>query len=163
MGAGKTSVAREISRTYELPMIDTDAEIEKIESIPAHEVFRTKGEPYFRDVESAALLGISRYRKSVIATGGGIVMRPENRERLKLLGTIFFLNTPETDILTRINPRTRPALLGQKSPKMVAKQLYRVRLPIYNEISDHTIYTKEKSINTIASEIWEIYESKSNH
>ena len=93
MGSGKSSIARELSHALGYPMVDTDALIVEQAGKPIRKIFEDEGEDAFRDLESTILRNLegSQPTRRIIATGGGVILRPENREILRRLGFVVWL------------------------------------------------------------------------
>ncbi len=98
-GSGKSTVGRLLAEKLSRPFIDTDEEIVREAGTDIPTIFREKGEPAFRDLESAVLKRLSCTTGAVIATGGGAVLRPENVDHLKAGGRLFFLNRPVEQLI----------------------------------------------------------------
>ena len=144
-GSGKTTLGALLSRRLGRELVNTDAEIVRRTGMPITEIFRTRGEAYFRDLETRALRAASRTGGKVIAAGGGAVLRPENVEILKQTGVVVFLDRP----LETLRPsRERP--LADSVEKLRA--LYEARYPIYAAAADVTVAvrgTPEETVETI--------------
>ncbi len=119
MGTGKSAVGRRVARRLGCPFIDVDACIEAREGRTITELFRTRGEPHFREVESTVIAEASVQHGAVIATGGGAVLRPQNVERLKTHGVLVCLHADPATIARRVSRRktrrldtTHRALVG---------------------------------------------------
>ena len=152
MGAGKTEVGRELSRLTGFTLIDADEEIIKAEGMPITEIFKQKGEPYFRDLETRAIKEISKKKNLIISTGGGAVLRKENMDALREGGIIVCLMaSPETILKRTGNDDTRP-LLQVPDPLGMIKELLAERMPYYRQ-ADMTMDTGGKTPKEIAEEI----------
>ncbi|MDY0408428.1 shikimate kinase [Virgibacillus soli] len=146
MGSGKTTIGKKISRELQLDFADMDEVIEKRlnKSIPM--IFKDKGEAYFRIQETVVL---KQLKVPIIATGGGIIERSENRIFMKENGIIIYLRTSFTEIQNRLkDDNERPLWVNGDS-----KKLYKKRIPLYENIADFTIdtekYRKEEIIKKI--------------
>jgi shikimate dehydrogenase len=127
-GSGKSTVGRLIKKDgFEL--VDTDAEIEKRCGCTIKELISTKGEKYFRDLETEVIKDLSKESGFIISTGGGAVLRSENVTALKRNGKIFFINADISRLKTTAD---RP--LSNTADKL--KQLYDSRIDIYNSTAD---------------------------
>lgn len=135
MGAGKTTIGRAVARLLGRPFFDTDHEIEARCGVRIATIFELEGEEGFRCRETRMLDELTRRSGIVLATGGGIVMRPENREMLRTRGQVIYLDTtlPELWRRTRRN-RNRP-LLQVENPRARLEALFRERDPLYREIA----------------------------
>lgn len=154
MGCGKSSVGKELALELDVPFIDTDAMIEKQTGRKISAIFRESGEAYFRDLETMALKQLmdSGGRK-VIAVGGGLPVRPVNREYLKRLGTtVYLLARPETLVERLEGDDTRP-LLQEGELRQKIKQLMNDREEIYLAAADIQVATDGKNIYEIVQEV----------
>jgi shikimate kinase len=143
MGAGKTTLGKRLAKILDLPFVDTDKMVTS-EHGSIRELFATKGEAHFRDLESAALaraLG----GKGVVATGGGIVLSKANRALLTQNATIF-LDTNMEFVLRSLNVSKRPLL---KDNPESWEQIYQDRLQFYKEVSVATVNTANTSVGAI--------------
>ena len=135
-GSGKTSVGQALSGMTGLAFVDTDSEIEKSSGIRIPEIFRTRGEAHFRDLEEQTIHEISKRTGCVISTGGGAVLREANIRELRKHGIIVFLKREVETILPDVN---RP--LADTVEKI--ERLYRERLPLYEKAADLVLSVKE--------------------
>ncbi|WLD92046.1 shikimate kinase [Alkalihalobacillus sp. AL-G] len=150
MAAGKTSIGKELGIVLDLPVIDTDQYIEEKLSWDIPSIFERKGEVYFRDEEQAALLELPN-ENVIITTGGGIVLRKENRCFMKENGCVISLETSVNTIVNRLqNDLSRPLVTGKTRREL--QQLFEQRQPYYHD-ADLIIDTEGKSIPRVASEI----------
>ena len=131
-GSGKTTLGALLSRRLGRGFIDTDAEIERAIGMPIAEIFRQRGEAFFRDLEAETIRDAARTGGQVIATGGGAVLRTENVDALKQNGAIVFLNRPLADLQPADE---RP--LADSAEKLRA--LYEARRPVYAAAADVTV------------------------
>jgi len=128
MGAGKSTVGRRLAKKLGWKFIDLDTEIERREGRSISEIFREKGEPYFRDLERSCLKDLSTSRKSVIALGGGAYMDPENRDVAEKTGLTVWLKVSFSKLVHRVKiDGTRPKFVDQAQ----AERLYQIREPLY--------------------------------
>ncbi|MFC0269977.1 shikimate kinase [Metabacillus herbersteinensis] len=150
MGAGKTTIGKELATFLNLPVIDTDQQIEEKYQKPVSQIFADQGETTFREYETKILKELPT-ENVVITTGGGIVLKKENREWMRETGLIIFLKTDLEVILQRLeNDESRP--LAQNKSKLELSELLKSRLPYYNDCT-LTLDTTHKSINEIVEEI----------
>ncbi len=109
MGSGKTTIGRKLAKLIEYSFVDTDSEIEDDQGCSVSEIFKYGGEECFREMETRLLEKLKNIDNSVIATGGGIVLREENRKMLKGIGKRVYLRVPEEELARRLkNDRNRP-------------------------------------------------------
>lgn len=138
-GAGKTTIAKELSKRLNVEFCDTDQYIEKREGKTIAEIFE-KGENHFRDIEALRVREVASNFPIIIATGGGVVKREENIKALKENGVIFFLNRPVESIVSDINIKDRP-LLKDGAEKVY--KLYDERYKLYKKFCDYEIENNE--------------------
>lgn len=138
MGAGKSTLGKRLSELFELPFVDLDQEIERQSGASVALIFEIEGESGFRSRETRLLEHHSRRSGVVLATGGGAVLRPENRPILRNNGYVVYLRTSVQTQWARLRrDRTRP-LLRAPDPLGRLQQLAAERNPIYAELADFT-------------------------
>ncbi|WP_034855333.1 shikimate kinase [Ignatzschineria larvae] len=141
MGSGKSTVGRLLAQTIGYEFADSDHHVEASTGVNIPYIFEMEGEAGFRDRESRAIEELCCKEKIVLATGGGAVLRFENRQKLRENSLIFYLNvSPETQF-DRVRFDQQRPLLKHDDPKSVLQQLYNVRDPLYREIADYIIYS----------------------
>ena len=151
MGCGKSAIGKRISFAAKLPFYDMDTEIEKRMGLSIPEIFEQYGEAYFRELETEFLRSF-RDEYCIIATGGGVAMRKENREILRATGLVFFLNAPFRDIWRRIaTDRNRPIV--QRSSRADLEELYNERKPYYLNSAHFKVETERRSLRDITTYI----------
>ena len=157
MGCGKSTISRELQRLLGYPLTDMDAIIEQRAGKPITRTFEEDGEAAFRDMESALLaeLAAADHPPQIIATGGGVVIRPENRQRLQHLGYVVWLCAPPQVILSRTrHSQDRPLLHGENQATRITELLAQ-REPWYRQCAHLTVDTAGLSSREIASGILE--------
>lgn len=154
MASGKTSVGKLLAERLGYNFSDTDSLIEKKAGAPISLIFETKGEEFFRDLESSILKDIlSDTKGRVISTGGGLPMGPKNRDALKRIGRIVYLKGSKETLVQRLSKdTTRPLLKGGNLSERV-DQLLKERSHIYEELAHQIIIIDDKSISEIVEEI----------
>ena len=141
MGAGKSTVGRILARRLGKRFVDTDHEIEKRNGVTIPVIFEIEGEEGFRRREQEVLADLSREADLVLSTGGGIVLRPENREILKNDGFAVYLSArPELLAERTRHDRSRP-LLNVADPLARLRELHTVRDPLYREVAHAVVET----------------------
>jgi len=149
MGVGKTTIGRSLAQQLQLEFIDSDQEIERRAGANIAWIFDVEGEPGFRDRETAVLDDLSKLDDVLIATGGGSVVRPENREILRTRGLVIFLDTSlDLQIKRTAKDKKRP-LLQTSNPAAVLRKLKVERDPLYNEIADIKVLVGDSSSRRI--------------
>ena len=138
MGSGKSSLGKKLAKSLDKKFMDTDKEIEKKESKTISEIFENSGERYFREKEKEILINIPNSLNIVIATGGGIVIDQENREKLKE-NKVIFLNASLERQLKRTSKSDKRPLLKNVDRLKKLKELYDQRLDLYIEVSNFEI------------------------
>ncbi|MFM7013724.1 MAG: shikimate kinase [Actinomycetota bacterium] len=150
MGVGKTTIGKKLAKALDLNFVDTDAIITKRDgSIP--KIFETQGEDFFRVRESEALK-LALTEGGVVATGGGIILRQENREELKN-AFVIYLETDGRHIAARLVAGKRPLI---KNGAEDWKRIYEQRKPLYESSCDLKISTNGKTLSKVVAEIVEI-------
>ena len=154
MGCGKSSVGKALSEALNCSRVDTDTMIEEQAGRKISDIFRESGEEYFRELETKALEQLMHVQEqNVIAVGGGLPVRPVNREYLKKLGRVVYL-TAEVETLTERlqGDDTRPLLQGEELQKRI-RELMDARGEIYDSVADERIATDGKSVLQIVKEL----------
>ena len=130
MGAGKTTVARALSRRLHWKHEDIDERIEQRERRDIATIFRQEGEPYFRGIERQELVALLGVRGVVVATGGGTIVDPATRALMLRDGAVIWLDAPLSTILERVPLDGRRPLA---SDRLEMERLYNQRLMAYGE------------------------------
>jgi shikimate kinase len=154
MGAGKSSVGKRLAQILGLPFVDSDHEIESRLKVTIATIFDLEGEEGFRQRESVVIADLATSPvKKVLATGGGAVIRRENREVLQQEGTVIYLSSSVKQLVERTRHDTVRPLLQTDNPEEVLTRLLEVREPLYIETADVVIQTERKSITKVVQEI----------
>lgn len=153
MGAGKSTIGRLLAKELRLSFKDSDKEIEQRTGADIPWIFDVEGEQGFRERERAVIAELSMQDGLVLATGGGAVMRPENRLALHAGGRVVYLHTSVEQQIDRTSrDRNRP-LLRTANPAQVLKDLMAMRDPLYREVADIIIETDERPPRMVVQEI----------
>ena len=134
-GCGKSTLGRALAEALRRPFVDADTYLEEKEGKTIPDLFAVS-EAYFRDAEERTIEALSQMESLVIATGGGVVKRTANIERLKKTGTIYFIDRRPEDIVSDVEVSTRP-LLAEGSGKVYT--LYEERIALYRKAADEII------------------------
>jgi shikimate kinase len=150
MGTGKTAVGKYLARVLDVPFVDSDAEIEHMAGVDIPYIFEQEGEAGFRQREREALAVLCRREPLVLATGGGAILTPDNRQLLRDTGVVVLLQTSLAQQLQRVGSgRGRPLLQGVDLAARLA-ELRAVRDPLYAEAADVTIPTDNRRVAKVA-------------
>lgn len=140
MGVGKTSIGRYLAKRLQLNFVDTDQVLEQRTNVTIAQIFAIEGEAKFREREATLIAELSQQEHMVLATGGGAVLRADNRQTLAQRGVVIYLYAPVASIIKRIYGSKRP-LLQVDDPSAVLQTLQIQREPLYLEIADLTYET----------------------
>lgn len=155
MGAGKSAVGRQLARQLHLEFVDSDDEVEMRTGVDIPFIFEKEGEAGFRKREARVIDDLSQKDGIVLATGGGAIMDPQNRNNLGARGLVVYLHTSVDQQLSRTRKgRDRP-LLDKDDPRAVLETLMAAREPLYREIADLTVDTDGRKVRAVVSEIIE--------
>ena len=153
MGTGKSTVGRLLAAELQRPFYDSDHEIEARCGCRIPWIFDVEGEEGFRQREIEAIASLTGMDGIVMATGGGAILRPENRQCLRERGLVIFLRTSvEQQMRRTMRDRNRP-LLQCEDPEQRLRALFKVREPIYREVAHWTISTERRSPRAVVNEI----------
>ena len=153
MGSGKTAVGRRLATLLGIEFIDSDAEIEKRTGVDIRYIFEKEGEARFRERERDVIADLTALEGVVIATGGGVILDPANRERLAKTGTVVYLETTVDTLVRRTkSTKTRPLLMND-DPRAVLERMLLVRRPLYEDAADLRIETTGRQVRAVAADI----------
>lgn len=153
MGAGKTTVSRELSRMTGKKELDMDAYIVEREGMSIADMFEKYGEEYFRKKETESLIEIMKMEGLIVSCGGGVVVKDENVEIMKNEGVIVLLTaTPETTLARVKDSKDRPILNGNMNIEFITN-LMNKRKDRYLSVADVIVATDNKMISDICKEI----------
>lgn len=154
MGAGKSTIGRQLARHLHLDFYDSDSEIERRTGADISWVFELEGEEGFRAREEKVIAELTEHLGIVLATGGGSVMSKENRNRLSARGIVVYLKTTiDKQVARTERDKRRPLIAEANDPRAVLEELAEQRDPLYEEIADLTIQTDEQSAKAVAVQI----------
>ena len=155
-GTGKTVVAKLLAQRLSWQSIDADELLQSRQGRTISQIFTEQGEAAFRDMEAALLTELCSLEKHVIATGGGVILRPENRQRIRDAGTVIWLKANAATIWHRLQEDTatanqRPALTVGGLEEI--KELLKARAPLYQECANLTVDTAGQTPEDVVEEI----------
>jgi len=154
MGVGKTSIGTRLAQDLRYKFVDTDDLIEADQKMTITEIFAKMGEPYFRDIEAKIIRRAVEGQGAVISTGGGAVIRDENRAAFRRGGLVVCLTARPEVIYERIKHETHRPLLQTEDPRARIRELLESRAKFYRE-ADLLIDTSERSVEDAIREIKE--------
>ncbi len=155
MGSGKTTSGRELARLLGISFVDLDDLIVDKAGRSINEIFKAHGEIFFRQMERQMLDETAARPDQVVATGGGIVLEPANRNRMASTGMTVYLKTALPTLWERVKGKKDRPLLDTPDPEGALRSLFRLRGPLYEAVADKTFLTDRKSPEAVALEIHE--------
>jgi shikimate kinase len=141
MGSGKSSIGRLVAKELGFQFIDTDALIIERAGFDIPTIFALHGEEHFRDLESSVLRSITHLNRCVVSTGGGAVLREENRDLLRQIGFVVLLTANEEVLFERVARNRKRPLLQTDNPRETVAQMLNERRPIYEAAAECIIDT----------------------
>lgn len=154
MGCGKTTVGERLAAELEYQFLDTDLYIENKEQMSIREIFKAKGESYFRTLETNGLQElVEQTTHTIVSSGGGLPLRKENAKLLQKLGFVVYLRVKKETVLRRLEGDTTRPLLACENPAQKVEELLNFRDPIY-EVGAHLVVdVDDKTVDEIVKEI----------
>ena len=153
MGVGKTTIGRALADELRLEFVDCDVEIEVRCGAEIAWIFDVEGEAGFRDREVEMLAELTDRDNILLATGGGAVLRKENRDYLKKRGTVVFLDSSVESLVKRTAKDKKRPLLQNVDPAEVLRRIKTERDPLYREIADIRLYVGDKSSRRVVQQV----------
>ncbi len=153
MGAGKTTVGRQLADALGRPFLDTDHVIEERAGAKIPWIFDVEGEAGFRDREAAVIDELTRRDGIVLATGGGVVLREENRRALHDRGTVIYLHGSVEHLYHRTARDRRRPLLQQGDRRATLQRLLTEREPLYRKTAHHVFVSDRRPARALVEEI----------
>ena len=133
-GSGKSSLGKKVASNLELAYVDTDQRIEQAFGCPTSQIFEKYGEQAFRNAETNTLIQLTREPGSLVSTGGGMILRDNNREIMRNHGIIVLVDRPLAEIMGDIKLNRRPLLAQKGLPEV--ERLYHERIDVYRSSAD---------------------------
>jgi shikimate kinase len=153
MGAGKSTVGRQLAKTLNMEFVDCDREIEDRTGVSIAVIFEVEGDEGFRKRESAMIEQLTERDGIVLATGGGAVLDEANRSRLRTRGFVIYLNAPIDLLLERTARDKHRPLLQTDDPKATLMALATEREPLYQQVADMVVKTDRRTARHMVKEI----------
>jgi shikimate kinase len=151
MGAGKSSIGKQLAEQLKMEFVDTDTVIEERTGADIEWIFDIEGEQGFRKREETIIEELTELQGIVLATGGGAILSDKNRNFLAARGTVLYLDTSIVQQLERTRrDKKRPLLRNTDDPQQVFEKLREERDPLYSEIADYTFKTDASSVKAVA-------------
>lgn len=145
-GSGKSTVGRHLARHLGQRFADSDTEIEHRIGMPIRDWFPLHGEESFRDVEQEVIDELTQVPGLVLATGGGAVLRPSNRDALHSRSHVFYLRSTPDELFRRLRHDTQRPLLQVADPQRRLRELFRERDPLYRRVAHFVVETARPSV-----------------
>ena len=154
MGAGKSTIGRQLANELKLDFFDSDREIETRCGVDIDWIFDIEGEAGFRQRERLVLEDLCEQQGIVVATGGGAVLLPENRSLLSSRGTVVYLQASIEQQLERTaRDKRRPLLKGCSDKESRLKELMETREVLYSEVADYVVETSSTTVRSVVYKI----------
>ena len=152
-GSGKSTVGRQLARRLQLPFVDSDQAIEARLGCPIREFFEREGEARFREIEAEVIDALTQQGAGVLSTGGGAVLRPENRQHLRARGRVIYLKSHPEELIRRLRHDTNRPLLQVADPMAKLRELFATRDPLYRQTAHFVVETGRPSVATLVNMI----------
>ncbi len=152
-GAGKSTLGRQLARRLDKQFLDADRELERTLGVTIPTIFEIEGEASFRDREEATLAELVLRTGIVLATGGGVVIRPGNRVRLRGNGTVVYLHAEPATVFHRVHASRHRPLLNTPDKLARLEELYRNRDALYREVADVVVESDRGEIARFAASL----------
>lgn len=153
MGAGKSTIGRQLARRLNLTFYDSDRVIEERTGVSIPTIFELEGEAGFREREEHVITELTALPSILLATGGGSVLRETNRRHIKNGGYVIYLRASADHLFQRIkHDRSRP-LMQTENPLQTLRNLLKAREPYYLEVADLVVPTGKQKTSTVLREI----------
>ena len=160
MGAGKSTIGRQLAQQLNMDFVDSDAVIEERAGADISWIFDLEGEEGFRKREERIINELTQLQGVVLSTGGGAVMSKENRKYLSARGIVIYLETSIDKQYQRTQrDKKRPLLQGTDDPRQVLEDLAKVRNPLYEDIADITLPTDEQNAKVMVNQIVDLIDN----
>lgn len=162
MGAGKTTVGRRLAQARHMRFVDSDHEIERRCGVDIPYIFEKEGEAGFRRREALVIAALTDDANIVLATGGGAILDPQNRQQLAGRGIVVYLHASVDQQLARTQrSEARPLLQQAGDRREVLDALFRIRDPLYREIADLVVSTDSRSAKCVVKDIEDFVDGRS--
>ena len=153
MGAGKSTIGRQLAEALSFNFEDSDHEIQRRTGVDIPTIFEYEGEEGFRKREEQVIADLTEQDGIVLATGGGAVLRETNRQRLTARGVVIYLHcSPEQQFARTNRDRNRP-LIQTADPLQSLRDIMEIREPLYRQVADLVVSTEKRGTVAVVKEI----------
>ncbi|MDD2811762.1 shikimate kinase [Rhodoferax sp.] len=152
-GSGKSTVGRQLARKLQLPFLDSDHLLEQRLGCSIRAFFEREGEARFRDLEAQIIDELTQSGAGVLSTGGGVVLRPDNRQHLHQRTRVVYLNSYPEELFRRLRHDKNRPLLQVADPLQRLRDLYTQRDPLYRETAHFSMDTGRPSVASLVNMI----------
>ncbi|MGX2975173.1 shikimate kinase AroK [Ursidibacter arcticus] len=159
MGAGKSTIGRQLAQMLNMDFLDSDSVIEERAGADIDWIFDIEGETGFRKREERIINELTQSQGLVLSTGGGSVLSKDNRNALSARGIVVYLETSIDKQFERTQRDKKRPLLQTEDPYQVLQELAKIRNPLYEEIADITLQTDEQAAKVVATQIIEMMDN----
>lgn len=163
MGAGKTTIGKVLARRLGWRFFDSDQEIEARTGVSIPTIFEIEGEEGFRRRECSVIQELSTLNNVVVATGGGAVLAPENRQCLRATGMVVYLDVAPNQLYERTRRDKNRPLLQVENPLQRLQELHGVRAPLYREVAHVVVDGNRTNAQSVVQTLLKEYENRCNH
>lgn len=160
MGAGKTTIGRQLAKALGRPFYDSDKAIEDSTGVNIPTIFEYEGEEGFRGREQAVIEELASLEGIVLATGGGAVIKEQNRETLRQHGFVVYLQCSVDKILQRTRRDNQRPLLNTENPRQRLEMLFSEREPLYLSCADFKINTGKMQSKSVVKQILKEFQAQ---
>lgn len=160
MGAGKSTIGRQLAQQLSMEFVDSDNEIEQRAGADISWIFDVEGEEGFRKREERIINELTQRQGIVLSTGGGSVLSKDTRNYLSARGIVIYLKTTvDKQVERTLRDKKRPLLQDVDDPRQVLEELAKIRNPLYEEIADIVLPTDEQSAKLMANQIVDLIDN----
>lgn len=156
MGAGKTTIGKQLARQLGKTFYDSDRVIEERTGANIPLIFELEGEDGFRRREKAVIAELTQMDNIVLATGGGAILDPENRDQITRQGFVIYLNAPLEQLIKRTSKDRNRPLLQTADPHKKLEEILNVRDPLYREVADEIVETDNSPARNVVKKLMAI-------
>lgn len=153
MGAGKSTIGRQLAEALSFRFEDSDHEIQRRTGVDIPTIFEYEGEEGFRNREQQVIAELTNQEGIVLATGGGAMLREVNRQHLTARGVVIYLHcSPEQQFARTNRDRNRP-LIQTEDPLQSLRDIMAIREPLYRQVADLVVSTEKRGTASVVKEI----------